>query len=539
MTYYRDFREHLQALEQQGKLRRIKREINKDTQLHPLVRLQFRGLPEEERTAFLFEKVTDSRGRKYRSSVAVAALAASAQVYAIGMKCRPEEISERMAQAELHPIAPQLVSQAPVHEEVHLGDSLLQHGGLEEFPIPVTTPGFDAAPYITAPSWVTKDPDTGVPNIGMYRAMVKSPGRTAVMFMSTSQGAFIHWDKCRQRGRPLEAAIVIGATPNISYVAVSKLPIGLNEYSVAGGIAGEPVPVVKCKTVDLEVPATAEIVIEGELSTAEVEPEAPFGEALGFVGSVSMMPCFTVKCITHRKNPIWLATISQYPPSESSKIRQYPNEGTVYKHLRYDLGMSHVLAVAFYDDLGSSRLMAIKVKKTDPAQVWRTLEAAAQRFTLSKIIVAVDEDVNLRDLDSVMLAICMRTQPHRDYRIIKVTPSTIMDHSLAPEEMPDISQFGKPAAPREKPLEASVILMDATMKWQFPPISLPRKGFMEEAQRIWQEEGLPPLKLKEPWWGIDLGLWDQEKEELAEAAAKGDYYRAGELYTRRRKRIDG
>ena len=527
MAYYKDFREHLKALETQGKLTRIKRQVNKDTQLHPLVRLQFRGLPEDERTAFLFENVIDSNGRKYDIPVAVAALAGSSQIYAIGMMCQPEEVSAKLTQAELHPVAPRIVNRGPVQEEVHLGDKLLEHGGLGEFPIPVTTPGYDAATYMTAPYWISKDPDSSVPNLGMYRAMVKSPTRTGVMFMSQTQGSAIHWRKCKERGIPLEAAIVVGGPPSLGYVAVSKLPIGLNEFNVAGGIAGEALEMVKCKTVDLEVPAHAEIVIEGELTTQELEPEAPFGEALGFVGSTEIMPYFTVKCITHRRKPIWVATVSQYPPSESSKIRQFANEGTVYKHLKYDLKMDYVVAVTCFDALGSSRMLIIKVKKTEPAKVWQTLEATARRFALAKIIMAVDEDVNVRDLESVNLALCMRTQPHRDFRIVKVPASSGMDFS--------VSDPAKATHTDETALEASLVLIDATMKWPFPPLSLPQKEFMDEALRIWQEEGLPQLKLREPWWGVDLGFWDEEKEELAKAVTEGQHYKAGELYAQRRR----
>ncbi len=141
MAYYKDLREYLEALDKQGKLTRIKREINKDTQLHSLVRLQFRGLPEEQRTAFLFENVVDSKGRKYDIPVLVAALAGSKQIYAIGMMCQPEEISEKLMQAELHPIEPKLVKSGPAQEEVYLGDDLTKQGGLSKFPIPVTTPG--------------------------------------------------------------------------------------------------------------------------------------------------------------------------------------------------------------------------------------------------------------------------------------------------------------------------------------------------------------------------------------------------------------
>ncbi len=514
MAYYKDFREYLKALEQKGKLTRIKREINKDTQLHPLVRLQFRGLPEEERTAFLFENVVDSRGHKYESPVAVAALAGSSQIYAIGLMCQPEEISEKLTQAELHPIEPKLVSSGPVQEEIHVGDKLLEHGGLEEFPITIATPGWDAAPYINAASWVTKDPETGVPNIGMYRAMIKSPTHTGIAWGGPNQGALLHWRKCKQMGIPLEAVLIIGGPPSIGNVSIAKYPIGVNEFTMAGGIAGEPIEVVKCKTVNLEVPAAAEIVIEGEISTTEMEPDAPFGEFHGFVGRSGMQYLFRIKCITHRKQPIWLATLSQYAPNEGAKILQHFQGSRVFNYLRYDQNMQQVLDVACHDSLTGAFFMAIRVKKTEADEVWRILETAANQVPASKVIIAVDEDVNPRDLDSVMLAVCVRTQPHRDFRIAKVS-------GLQPGEAGTV--------------EWSRVLIDATMEQPYPPLSLPKKEYMDEALRIWQEEGLPQLKLKEPWWGINLGAWSEEEEELARAAVEGNYYKAGELYAQRRR----
>src|SRR3972149_4576526 len=126
MAYYKDLRDHLEALEKRGKLIRIKREINKDTELHPLVRLQFRGLPEEQRKAFLFENVIDSKGKKFNSSVAVGVLSATTEIYAIGMMCKPEEIGEKWFQAQVHPIEPRIVANGPVHEEVHAGGNLLE-----------------------------------------------------------------------------------------------------------------------------------------------------------------------------------------------------------------------------------------------------------------------------------------------------------------------------------------------------------------------------------------------------------------------------
>ena len=199
MAYYKDLREYIEALEANHKLVRIRREINKDTELMPLVRWQFRGLAEEDRKAFLFEKVVDSSGKSYDIPVLVASHAASREVYAMAMKCRPEEIAEKWVEAQNHPVKPRLIKTGPVHEEVHAGERLLEHGGLAELPVPVSTPGFDNAPYITAGNWVTRDPETGIRNIGTYRGMIKSKTRTGIM---NHPGGHlrIHWEKCRTHG---------------------------------------------------------------------------------------------------------------------------------------------------------------------------------------------------------------------------------------------------------------------------------------------------------------------------------------------------
>jgi len=155
MAYHKDLREYIAVLRAQGTLYTIEREINKDTELQPLVRRQFRGLPEKERKPFLFQNVTDVKGRKYNGSVLVGAHAASRQIYALAMGCKPEEIMARWTEAQINPVKPRLVAQSPCQEEIHMGETLLQHGGLEEFPIPISTPGFDNAPYFTAANWVS------------------------------------------------------------------------------------------------------------------------------------------------------------------------------------------------------------------------------------------------------------------------------------------------------------------------------------------------------------------------------------------------
>ncbi|MFC1956024.1 UbiD family decarboxylase [Chloroflexota bacterium] len=323
MAYYKDLRELLKSLEEKGKLIRIKRKINKDTELMPLARLQFRGLPEEERKGFMFENITDAKGKKYDIPLVVGVIAASRDIYAIGMNCDSDKITEKWSETRTNPIEPIIVNSGPVQEVVHIGDSLLEHGGLEEFPIQISTPGYDSGPFITCPYVVTKDPETGIPNVGMYRAHVKSPTRTGVQFYSVTQHGAMHLAKAAKMGKPLETAIVIGGPPCLGYVAVTRLPYEVNEFAYASAIAGEPLEMVKCKSIDLEVPAHAEIVIEGLLSTDEIEPEAPFGEAGGYVGKRDIMPYLTVTGITHRKNPIYQAILSQYPPQREQQDEEH------------------------------------------------------------------------------------------------------------------------------------------------------------------------------------------------------------------------
>ena len=530
LAYYKDIREYLEALDRKGKLRRITCSINKDTELVPLVSLQFRGLPEEQRTAFVFDNVTDVKGRHYRGSVVLGALGGSGEIYALGMMCKPGEIQEMRAQTEQHPFQPELVDRGPVHEEVHRGEGLLEHGGLEEFPIPIFTPGYDPGPALTAPFWVTKDPDSGIRNVGTYRALLKSPTKTGIDFCTPNRGIAIHWNKARERGEPLPAAIVIGGPPSVGYCSSVDYPIDVDEFMMAGGMAGAPLEIVKCKSVDLEVPAHAEIVIEGEINTSELENEGPFGEAIGYMSLTQPRPYFTVKCITHRKDPVVLGFLSQFQPSESSKIRSLGNSATTYKHLRYVLGFGQVQKVSIFERSNAMHFVVVQVKGARTEEVWKILEATLKHRIDSKTIVAVDDDIDPDDFDSIVWALSSRFQPHRDARISSRPANRLTDVSLAPME---VMERAREAYIPDPPTQ-SYLLIDATMKWPLPPVSLPKKEFMDRAAEIWREQGLPELRLKEPYYGRNLGYWHPEEDRKAEWALKGEYTKTGELQATQR-----
>src|SRR5579871_1536216 len=185
-----DFQTHLANLEARGLLVRIDRAIDKDTELHPLVRWQFLGgIAENKRRAFLFTNVIDGKGRRYDMAVAVGALAASPEIYAAGMGCKVEDIGRAWMKAITHPIAPAEVAAAPCQEVIVTGDDLqTPGGGLARLPVPVSTPGFDSAPYLTATLCITRDPDSGIQNMGTYRAALKATDRLAVRMVARPSG---------------------------------------------------------------------------------------------------------------------------------------------------------------------------------------------------------------------------------------------------------------------------------------------------------------------------------------------------------------
>jgi UbiD family decarboxylase len=523
--YFRDLRDFISLLEETGNLHRISARIEKNSELMPLVRWQYQGLPDNQRKAFLFDNVTDPQGRSYDCSVAVGVLSASREIYkmALGLEenSGPGEVAERWNRALSHPIASRIVKTGPVKEVILKGREVSRpEGGLLRFPVPISNPGFDGGPFLTAPYVVTKDPDTGIPNVGTYRCMIKGPNKTGVS-VPPAQHIGIHFHKCKERKVPLQAAIVLGCSPAIGLASVAKVGYDRDEYAVAGAIAGTPIPLVRCESVDLEVPATAEIVIEGEIPTDYLEPEGPFGEFTGYMGGQMMNGVFIVKCITHRKHPI-LQMFTEGVPSESGVMRKIGFESTLYKLLKYDCNIPTVMDVTLHESSGSRKYVVIRMKKTNPAQPWQALQAAvALDPSHGKILITVDEDIDPEDADSVNWAISFRMQPHRD---VKITTHKFagLDPSAAPPGSP-VTEARFPS-----PSGCSAIMIDATRKWPYPPVALPAKKYMEAARNKWEKLGLPPLQPKMPWYGYSLGYWGEEDEENAELAVRGEYDRVAE-----------
>ncbi len=529
--YYKDLREYLEKLDKLGLLVHIKRPIVKEKELTSLVKLQFRGLPEEQRKGFIFENVVDSRGRKYNMKVATGILASSRDIYALGMNCKPEEVSRKWAAALDKPIPPVIVKEGPVQEVVVTGADLEKDGmGIEEFPVPVDVPGYSGQIRSSFSAFITKDIETGIRNVGNYSAHLF--GKTKVLWeIAKTNHGYVHWQKARANGKKLQAAVVIGATPNIAFTAMAKIPYGVDEFGVAGAIAGKPVELVKCKTVDIEVPANAEIVIEGEIDPDYVEPGNAFGEYTGYMATdVVPRPEFRITCITHRKDAIFTHVISQFPPSESSVMRKIAYESVFLKFLKSDCNNPAVQDVALME-MSQARYLVVQLKKTHPAQPWQALYAAtAFDPQYGKIVVAVDDDIDPRDPDSVIWAMSFAMQPHRDVKIVR---------GKYPEL--DLSAYSPEASRADKDFPeaqgSGAMLIDATRKFPYPPTSLPKKEYMERAVEIWKEEGLPELHLRDPWYGRTFGFWPKEYQDDAEKIVNGEQYQVGKRLEKLREKV--
>jgi UbiD family decarboxylase len=512
---YADLHDHILALYRAGLLVLVDQPINKDTEMHPLVRWQYRGgIAENDRRAFLFTQPTDGKGAHYGMAVLVAGLAANPDVYRIGFGRPLQEIGGAWVTALSAPIAPRIIADAPCQEICVLRDALEAPGAaLDGLPVPISTPGFDNAPYLSAGHYITKDPESGLQNVGNYRGQLKAPRRLGMNpSVELRAGIYSHWLKYKARGEPMPCAVVVGCPPLISYAAVQKLPEDLDELSVAGALAGAPINVVRGKTVDLFVPAEAEIVIEGLIDTEFLEPEAPFGESHGYVNLQEYNAFMNVTAITRRRHAVLTSFISQVTPSESSVIRRVAMEPLYLHHLRSVLAVKSVRRVAMHEPLTSLyAVIGIQFARGTPeTEIWRALDGAStlHRFA-GKWIIAVDEDIDPQNADALFWAMSYRCQPQHD---LLVVPHKHPGHG--------------PRGPRDGGETASV-LINATLKGTYAPVALPKREFMENAKAIWERLGLPPLKPESPWHGYDLGYWPAELDRQARLAAASDSFALG------------
>lgn len=517
---YRDLREYLEALRRRELLHVVEERMSKDTEIVPFVRLQFRGLPEHERKAFWFRSVTDARGRSFEGSVVLGSLGASRAIYAAALGVEPGAIPEHWARVQSAHLPPREVAAqaAPVKEVVRRAPDLGE--GVDAFPHVISTPGFDPAPFITAGSWVTRDPETRAYNLGIYRGMIKAVDRIGCQTDVPTQHLALQWEKARRLGVPLEAAVFIGGPPALLLASASKVPYGVDEFGLAGALNGEAIEVVRAESVDLLVPAHAEIVIEGRIRTDLLEPEAPFGEASGYLGPRKLEKFLEVTAITHRRAPVYQGIVSEFPPSESTVMRKTAFDAIYLRHLKVNCNIPSVVKVACHELASCNMLFVIALERPALGQPWQALRAAAAFDpSLGKIFIAVDADIDPDSMDAILWALSYSMQPHRDVEIVRGKVPRL-DPSVTPSSDP--RQYAYPDGQG-----ASAMLINACREHPYLPVSLPQRPYMEAAVARWEAAGLPPLALRAPWHGYAFDGWTADNEEEARLAASGQYLETG------------
>jgi UbiD family decarboxylase len=332
---------------------------------------------------------------------------------------------------------------------------------------------------MTSPYVFTCDPETGTRNVGTYRVQVKSPRKLGIM-VNYQQDAIRHIRKAEARGEPLPIAIVLGTDPTIGLCSVSNMPYGQDELAVAGGLRGEPIELVRGVTVPLDVPATAEIVVEGYIQPGAREWEGPFGEYPGYMGPPGNHPYIDITAITHRHNATYQAFVSQMPPSESSCIRGIGMENSLYTHLTQALGLP-VTGVHFTESGGSSAYVVIKMKKEHEGQPKQAIWGAwGWDAGYGKITIVVDDDIDIEDSFQVEWALSFRTQPGNDVFIARDAPPVRLDPSLGSASLDQLAKHK---------LLGSKIAIDATTKHDYPALALPPREHLRLVEEHWEEYG--------------------------------------------------
>lgn len=475
----RDLRQHLTRLAELNLLREVTCEVDREWEVSCIARLLFFGHPEARRPALHFTRIKGFA----EGSIVVGAIGASPEVLAEVARCGPgrEELHGRWRQALASPLPPIAVATGPCKEVVHTGNQV----DLGSLPVPTWTPGKDGGPYLT-PLWVTRDPDSGRHNLGMYRCQVKGRDRTGIQWGRPEfQHAGIHLARWHARGEAMPAAIVVGGDPALYLPGTTKIPYDMEEYAIAGALTGDAVELVRGETVDLLVPATAEVVIEGEFRPGEMEAEGPFGEYTGYMAnSPGGQPLFRVRCVTHRRHPILLGILSQMPPSEGL-FSNLLWEGIVLHYLKEEARLPGILDIHQPVPTGEATLW-VRMDSHYLGHPRQVAYAIWGRFgwRAPKFIFLTDGDVDIRDPFAREWAFTFRVRPERDIHLIPDVPALTLDPSAAPnEEVPSGERVGAKA------------IIDATKKRRdFPVLALPKQAHLEEALRRWERYGLPSLE---------------------------------------------
>jgi 4-hydroxy-3-polyprenylbenzoate decarboxylase len=489
----RDLRGFIQLLEERGQLRRITAPVDRDLEVAEIAnRMLQAGGP-----ALLFENVKDSA-----FPIAVNLMGTVERIcWAMNMEnpLELEDLGKKLSMLQ-QPKPPKTINQAIDFGKV-LFDVLKAKPSRDYFPpcqqiviegddldltqIPMIRPySGDAGQIITLGLVITKDCETGTPNVGVYRLQLQSKNTMTVHWLSVRGGAR-HLRKAAEAGKKLEIAIALGVDPLIIMAAATPIPVDLSEWLFAGLYGGSGVKLARCKTVDLEVPADSEFVLEGTMTPGEMLPDGPFGDHMGYYGGVEDSPLVRFHAITHRKDPIYLTTFSGRPPKEEAMMAIALNR--IYTPILRQQ-VSEITDFFLPMEALSYKAAIISIDKAYPGQAKRAALAfwsALPQFTYTKFVIVVDKSINIRDPRQVVWAISSKVDPVRDVFILPETPFDTLD--FASEKIGLGGRMGIDATTKIPP--------ETDHEWGAVLESDPDTA--KKVTQRWQEYGLGDLNLTE------------------------------------------
>jgi 4-hydroxy-3-polyprenylbenzoate decarboxylase len=374
--------------------------------------------------------------------------------------------------AEMGAFFPKIVTKGACQEVVKT-----ENFSLRDYPVLTCWPG-DGGPFITLPMVFSRNPETGKRNCGMYRLQVFDDRTTGMHWQTHKQGAE-HYRRNVAEGKAtrMDVAVAIGADPATMYSAILPLPPDLDEMMIAGFLRGSPVEMVKCKTVDLEVPANAEIVLEGYVELGELRTEGPFGDHTGYYSLADQYPVFHVTCVTERRDPIYATTIVGPPPMEDFYMGK-AIERIFLPLMRMQI--PEVRDMCMPAEGVFHNLMLISIRKSYPGHARKVMSAiwGLGQAMFTKIIVVVDDDVDVQNYSEVAWRALNNIDPERDIQFT-MGPIDSLDHASR------LINYG------------SKMGIDATRKW-------PGEGFTREWPEVLKMPGDVKNRVSEMWKKLGL-----------------------------------
>lgn len=482
---YEDLREFLTTLEKEGLLKRIKAEVDPRLEVSEILDRTIKG----RGPALLFENVRGSRlpivGNLFgtRERVAIGLGVREDELLKIGEYIAelqrpepPEGIWDAVKKLPFYgralTLGPKTVKTAPCQEVIKTGPE----ADLTEFPVLKCWPK-DASPLITWPLVVTQAPGGGPYNVGVYRMQVLDKNRCIMRWLKHRGGAG-HQRLWEKEGKAMPVAVAIGCEPATTIAAVTPVPEDVGEFHFAGVLRKKAIALTECKTVPLKVPATAEIVLEGEIRHGDTALEGPFGDHTGYYNAAEPFPIFHLKAITHRKDPLYLTTITGRPPKEDAVI------GTVLNSVylpSLKLQFPEVVDFSLPMEAVSYRIAVVSIKKEYPGHARRVMMGiwgVLKQFMYVKYIIVVDDDIDVNRWDDVVWALSTRVDPKRDTFVIENTPIDYLDFSSPLDSLG--SKMGIDATTKMPP--------EVTRRWG-EKIEMD-KEIVELVNRKWKDYGI-------------------------------------------------